>query len=182
MIRLLPESKNCAVFLQLYGSPVLGTPKARLLEPDAALTLDCVGIAAEVNVDGPAAGLAEAAACVERAQRMGLLTLLMVTYAAADATSLIRALAIASQLAPDFIKIGLPPVEAMADEPASLRLAMQNSPPVLMAGGKSDGEFERRLRLAKTLGFTGTCVGRNYFHEPLRSASLKLVGDVFGYA
>lgn len=179
MMRLLPDNARKAIFLQLYGSPVLGTPKSQLLAPDAALTLDCVGVAVELNVNGTSEQLATAFTNVEHAQRLGLLTLLMVNYPADGAKDLTRALAIATQLAPDFIKISLPASHVDSVWSSALRLAIDQAPPVLLAGGKPDGNFERRLEDARQLGFSGTCVGRSYFDQSVRAANLALVRSTF---
>lgn len=177
LIRLLPTAQRAGVFLQLYGSVGLGEAKSQLLDPEQALTLDCIGVSVELDVD-EGGGLASAFQVVERAQRLGLLTLLMLKYSGATSASMARALAIGSQVGPDFIKLRLVDDYALAAGDKALHNAIDRAPAVLMAGGSADEGLSKRLEVAKNLGFRGTCIGRNYFFQN-RHSNLKQVMSTF---
>jgi 2-amino-4,5-dihydroxy-6-oxo-7-(phosphonooxy)heptanoate synthase len=178
MLRLLPSEAKRAVFLQLYGSAILGTPKAQILSPQQALSLDCVGVSVELDADGDESKLASAFAVVEESQRLGLLTLLMVGFSGDSSSHIVRALAIATQVGPDFVKIRMVSDKTIWDDDR-VRQAVSQSPPLLMAGGKIGEDFETRLNAAKTLGFRGTCIGRSYFWSDQRSEHLRKVITTF---
>jgi len=180
MIRLLPEAARLPVFLQLYGSSSLGTAKAQLLRPDHALTLDCVGVSVELDVDAAGPNLALAFETVEHAQRVGLLTLLMLAYSGVTAGSMARALAIGTQLGSDFIKVRLPTTDLSIAADGQLCEAVRRAPPLLLAGGVPDGSLKEKLTVARKLGFRGTCIGRNYFYASERSNTAKIIADEFG--
>lgn len=162
LLRLLPTAQRAGIFLQLYGSVGLGGVKSQLLEPEQALTLDCIGVSVELDVD-EGGGLASAFQVVERAQRLGLLTLLMLKYSGDTASNMARALAVGTQVGPDFIKLRLANDAVSTAGDAALEGAVERAPAVLMAGGSADEGLGKRLEAAKRLGFRGTCIGRNYF-------------------
>jgi DhnA family fructose-bisphosphate aldolase class Ia len=180
LLRALPLELRFPVFLQLFGASSLGIAKAQLLEPEVALTLDCVGVAVELNVDSDSSALSTAFQIVERAQHLGLLTLLMLSFKGEGAEPLTRAIVVASQVGSDFIKVGLPTLGLLTpSQRQALEQTVRDAPPLLLAGGTRDGSLDSKLNLARELGFSGTCIGRSYFWRPERQKNLDAVTRAF---
>ena len=181
-LRVISGDSPPPVFLQIYGSQVLGQAKVQLLDPEIALTLDCVGVAVELDTEGESKVLASAFNVVEHSQRLGLLTLVMASFKGDNATAFARGVTVASQTGADFIKTRLPPGIDVARHASVLEQAVQNAPPLLLAGGPRDQPLADNLRVAQGLRFSGTCIGRNYFWREDRSKNIDLVRRSFSTA
>jgi len=68
-----------------------------------------------------------------------------------------------TELGADIIKVNLPKNKITDGDRKLLFQVIENSPPVVLAGGSEFKNFEKVLSLAKDLGFSGVCIGRNIF-------------------
>jgi len=79
----------------------------------------------------------------------------------------------------DIIKVGLPSKldSALINE---LRRVVDQSPPVLLAGGPaSANDFEETIALAASLRFSGVCVGRNVFQSADLAETIATIKRAF---
>lgn len=57
---------------------------------------------------------------------------------------------------------------------------MKNGPPLLLAGGETNGDFKLLLAKARSIGYTGVCVGRNIFQSQNPHKTVADIREIFG--
>jgi len=86
------------------------------------------------------------------------------------------AVRVCAELGADLIKIHLP---SNPTEIKKIKTFNPNEPALLLAGGENMNNFEPRLKIAKTLGFQGICLGRNIFQNETPTKTLKIIDNIF---
>jgi len=86
------------------------------------------------------------------------------------------AIRVCTELGADLIKIHLP---SDSEECKKLHKFGEHEPKLLLAGGENMQNFEARLKLAKSIGFQGICLGRNIFQSENPHETLKIIDNIF---
>lgn len=162
--------RRANLILQAVGLPRCTTGHASRVPVATvadALRYDATALAVQVRfaAEDLSSILSSVANLMGEADGLSIPVLLMVNIEDEDygASHLAKYIRMAAELGADLIKIPLPAGELGKSELCQIRGVVENSPPVLLAGGGTDDEFITRLRVSASLGFSGACVGRNVF-------------------
>jgi fructose-bisphosphate aldolase / 2-amino-3,7-dideoxy-D-threo-hept-6-ulosonate synthase len=183
----LPPTVRAGLVLQTFGRPSSGAQaesKVATCRVDDALRLaaDAVSVQMDLNASGLSHAIHAISLMISDAAAYEIPVLLMAT-ASKDGDpfeAVANALRICTELGADLIKISLP-VEAAsadADRLASVREAVLHSSPVLLGGGERRDDLIDRLSLARSIGFSGACIGRSVFQDPEPTAVLAAIRAV----
>jgi class I fructose-bisphosphate aldolase len=179
---------SAGLVLQTFGLPALGDrrdAKVPVCRVDDAVRLsaDAVAVQLDVNAAGLPGAVRALSATVSDAAGCGMPVLAMVTAAATGSpySAISDVLHICTELGADLIKVALPDAVTSADEDELdiVRGALLAAPPTLVAGGDRSEGFATRLGIARDLGFSGTCIGRNVFQAPDPAAVLGSISAAF---
>jgi fructose-bisphosphate aldolase/2-amino-3,7-dideoxy-D-threo-hept-6-ulosonate synthase len=158
-------TRQMVLVVQIYGRPArsrFGGVRQPLcsIEDAIAVGAESVSFQIDVSQSGPETNFRELAELASRSRSLGIPSLLMVSGIATDSAreflSIVRSL---TELPVDLLKVA----------PGSLLHELQPGClsefpiPCLYAGGESNPTFNENLRIAKRAGFSGVCIGRNFF-------------------
>lgn len=165
---------NIPLVIQCFGAP-LDNPKVQICSVETAVQLNAVACAVQVDFSlvGEALRLqlGSVSRLVHEAHNVNLPVLFMVSpNATRDTSMLARSIRFCIELGADLIKVRSNLDNVDAEEAQNYRAALHGRTPVLLAGGDLHKDFIREVAIAKDLGFSGYCVGRNIFkHDhPIR--------------
>ncbi len=176
--RMAP-AKGFEVLLQLHGSTSADRTKSRTAQPMLAVESDCVGVAVEFQSTGPSQALTVTSDLIQTAHDLGLLVLVMANYLGESYADAAIAVVGAGQLDADIIKVRLPEHKPTSAERKQLRRIIEESCPVLVAGGNPTSDLALTLGNAASLGMSGTCIGRHYFDSDTRTRAVSEVKSLF---
>lgn len=86
------------------------------------------------------------------------------------------AIRICCELGADLIKIRLPSESSIINK---IDKFSKEHTPLLLSGGEQNDKFEDNIKIAKSLGFQGVCIGRNIFQSKNPINVLNTIDKVF---
>jgi fructose-bisphosphate aldolase, class I len=173
MLRWLPPSLPCGIIIQSFGLPATTKnqlPKVPLacIEDFVRFAPDAIAVQFDPFSKQGLSLISDVSKTIETLLRYGIPTLTMINVHHAASYSIDRlrlAVRICTELGSSFIKLPIPPTYSEEDI-GKIKMLSVNSPPILLAGGMLRSDFTKILEDSTRMGFSGVCLGRNYFQAP----------------
>lgn len=154
--------------------------KINIHDLEAVISLDPTAISTQINFenDDNLNQTRDVAKVVSEFYKYQIPVLIMVNYSIELTTKdYYKFTKICNELGADLIKIGLPiDVNKFKKD---IKKYNQNMPPILLAGGARDKNLKASIKLAKKIGFSGLCIGRNVFQSKNLSRTAKRINKWF---
>lgn len=173
MARLLKVTE-IPVTIQCFGAPQ-GYPKVRVCQVEHAIAVNAQAVSVQIDFNLPPYFLMwqmqSISELVARAHKENLSVLFMISHNAnIDFTRLSNDLRFCLELGADLIKVKCPVFnQDITNHREKLKDILKSSPPALIAGGEAHGNILEEVAAAKSIGFSGYCIGRNIFQSKLPS-------------
>lgn len=182
----VPSSAPYGVVLQTFGRSrnTEQFPKLSLIAVEDAIrdyAPDVIAVELDPNCEAAAANLRSCSTHIIKAHKWGLPALVMATPDASykPAEGICRALVAATELGADIIKIGIPGDSEMCDSDIErISQVVQKSAPVVVAGGAASFNASGKVEAARTMFFSGFCVGRSVFESSDPVAQLNTFSSI----
>ncbi len=173
----VPSNVKTPLIIQCFGSPS-DYPKFKVCSIEQALELNASGVAVQVNFNlnrkKLSKQLKEVASLTQEAHKAELPVLFMVTPELNNIEELSHSIRFCVELGADLIKVRCNTLKLDEKEKNELKLLLKPYPPVLLSGGNINDNILSQVAVAKAVGFSGYCIGRNIFQNktPIKMAQL----------
>jgi len=188
--QLIQENSATSLILQTIGTPqILDTHSTKVqvasIHEAVRLGADAIAVRLDFQQDKELPErVAEMSKLIEQAHNYSYPVLLMagnIIYSGKnDMRILLDIIRYSTELGADIIKVNLPKNKLSKENLKLLSDVVRNSPPIVIAGGGKTAEFIKTLELAKSVGFSGVCIGRNIFTASKPTDVLEQINAVFG--
>ena len=164
----IPKSVEIPLIIQCFGAPHQH-PKFKVCNIDQVLALEAKGVAVQVNFGLRRKKLnellKEVSKLTQQAHKEGLPVLFMVNPDINDLITLSKTIRFCLELGADLIKIRYNTLKLDSEEKEDLKKLLKFYPPVLLSGGGLKPDIIEQVKVAKEVGFSGYCIGRNIFQH-----------------
>lgn len=161
------SNHNVPLILQCFGAP-LDIQKVPVATVEQALRLDAAAVSVQINFDNTnnlSSQIRDISSFLSEAHSTGMPVLFMAAgFDSSDLNRAAEVIRICQELGADLIKIRCVIPEIQVDDLSNLISAIEQAPPLLLAGGPLHQEIITEVIRATELGFKGFCIGRNIFH------------------
>ncbi len=169
LARLIRSHNKIPLIVQCFGAP-LGHPKFQVCSVEQVLNLGAKGVAVQVDFSLSEETLhyqlRSVAILVGEAHKENLPVLFMInSQEGVDLTQLSHSIRFCIELGADLIKARCNVLDISQQEDyAEFKAFLGASPPVLLAGGAANNNILSEISVAREIGFSGYCIGRNIFN------------------
>jgi DhnA family fructose-bisphosphate aldolase class Ia len=167
LARLTYSHRKVPIIIQCFGAP-LGHPKFQVCSLEQVLKLDARGVAVQVDFslseEALRYQLRSVSILVGQAHAANLPVLFMIRpQEDADLTQLSHSIRFCIELGADLIKARCNVLDPEQKDYSEFKALLGASPPVLLAGGAANSNILSEVSVAREVGFSGYCIGRNIF-------------------
>jgi DhnA family fructose-bisphosphate aldolase class Ia len=188
MVSQIQPNGILAIALQTFGCPASehhAAPKVPLcrLGDFVRSSADCLSVQISLADQYDSRIFATFAQSISDAIRLSIPVLCMISnptngnLSVAEFCSTIRRCA---ELGATLIKVPMPHLDGTPAEIDHVRSILSCSPPLLYPGGAHSSAFESGLIQARTVGYSGVCIGRQIFQSDDPPRIVSLINRCFG--
>jgi DhnA family fructose-bisphosphate aldolase class Ia len=188
MVSQIQPSGVLAIALQTFGCPATKqhaeskVPLCRL-EDFVRTSADCVAVQISITDFYNSTAFETFAQSISDAIRLSIPVLCMINNPTASELSVDEFCCIirrCAELGAALIKVPMPHHDGSDSEIDHVRSILSCTPPLLYPGGAHSSTFESDLIQARTIGYSGVCIGRQIFQSDDPPRVVSLINRCFG--